>query len=176
MGSGSRASVAGMTALLRPAIERDLRQVARIEQSSFADPWSEESFRRLLGVAPAIFLVALFPPDEAVAGYVVAFSVEEDGELLNVAVDPKFRGKGLAGQMLDAALIELRARRVRTAFLEVRESNSAARALYKSRGFIEIGRRSNYYRRPVEDALVLRRTLEVAEGDSKRAQGSFADR
>jgi len=157
-----------MTALLRTAIEGDLSQVAQIEKSSFADPWSEESFRRLLGVAPAIFLVALFPPDQAVAGYVVAFAVGEDGELLNVAVDPKFRGKGLAGQM--------GARGVRTAFLEVRESNRAARALYESRGFVEIGRRSKYYRRPVEDALVLRRTLEVAEGDSRRAQGSFADR
>ena len=150
--------------------------MAKIENSSFADPWSEESFRRLLGVAPAIFLVALFPPDNAVAGYIVAFSVAEDGELLNVAVDRRFRGKGLAGQMVDAVLIELGARGVRSAFLEVRESNTAARALYGSRGFIEIGRRSKYYRRPVEDALVLRRSLEVAEGDSRRAQGSFADR
>ena len=165
-----------MTALLRPAMEGDLSEVAKIENSSFADPWSEESFRRLLGVAPAIFLVALFPPDNAVAGYIVAFSVAEDGELLNVAVDRRFRGKGLAGQMVDAVLIELGARGVRSAFLEVRESNAAARALYGSRGFVEIGRRSKYYRRPVEDALVLRRTLEVAEGDSRRAQGSFADR
>jgi [ribosomal protein S18]-alanine N-acetyltransferase len=165
-----------VTAVLRPAMERDLSRVAQIEKSSFADPWSEDSFRRLLGVAPAIFLVALFPPDEAVAGYVVAFAIGEDGELLNVAVDQKFRGKGLAGQMLDASLIELGARRVRTAFLEVRESNIAGRALYESRGFIEIGRRSKYYRRPVEDALVLRRSLEVAEGDTRRAQGSFADR
>jgi ribosomal-protein-alanine N-acetyltransferase len=176
MGGGARPSLERMTALLRPAIEADLSQVGQIEKLSFADPWSEESFRRLLGVAPAIFLVALFPPDQAVAGYVVAFSVGEDGELLNVAVEPKFRGKGLAGQMLDAVLIELGARGVRSAFLEVRESNSAARALYESRGFVEIGRRSKYYRRPVEDALVLRRTLEVAEGDSRRSQGSFADR
>src|ERR1700682_502687 len=176
MGGGARTSAPGMTPLLRPAVARDLSHVARIEKASFADPWSEESFRRLLGVPPAIFLVALFPPDEAVAGYVVAFSIGEDGELLNVAVDPKFRRKGLAGQMLDAALIEMGTRGVRSAFLEVRESNSAGRALYKSRGFIEVGRRSNYYRRPVEDALVLRRTLEVAKGDSRRAQGSFADR
>jgi len=165
-----------VTALLRPAAEGDLSQVAQIERSCFGDPWSEESFRRLVGVPPAIFLVALFPPDNAIAGYVVAFSVEEDAEVLNVAVEPRFRGKGLAGQMLDGALIELGGRGVRTAFLEVRESNSAARALYKSRGFLEIGRRSKYYRRPVEDALVLRRTLEVAEGDSRRARGSFADR
>ncbi|MDQ6768409.1 MAG: ribosomal protein S18-alanine N-acetyltransferase [Gemmatimonadota bacterium] len=165
-----------MTAFLRAAAEGDLSQVAEIEQSCFADPWSEESFRRLLGGTPAIFLVALFPPEPVVAGYIVAFSVGEDAEVLNVAVDARFRGKGLAGQMLDAALIELGARGVRTAFLEVRESNSAARALYASRGFVEIGRRSKYYRRPVEDALVLRRAVEAAEGDSRRAQGSFADR
>ena len=165
-----------MTALLRPAIERDLPEVVRIERSCFADPWTEESFRRLLPGQPAIFLVAVIPPDSAIAGYAIAFSVYEDAEVLNVAVDPSFRGKGLAGQMLDAVLIELKARGVRTAFLEVRESNRAARALYGSRGFAEIGRRVRYYRKPVEDALVMRRILEVAEGDEERSVGTFADR
>jgi len=167
-----------VTALLRPAVEEDLREIVRIESASFADPWSEESFRRLLTVQPAIFLVAVFPPVSAVAGYAIAFSVSEDGEVLNVAVEPGFRGKGLAGQMLDALLIEMSARGVRAAFLEVRESNRAARALYGSRGFTEIGRRHRYYRRPVEDALVMRRILEVAggRGDEERSAGTFADR
>jgi len=165
-----------VTALLRPAAEADLNQVMQIERSSFADPWTEESFRRLLGGHPAIFEVIELPPDFRVAGYVIAFAVGEDAELLNVAVESKFRGKGLAGQMLDAVLIELGGCGVRTAFLEVRESNSAARALYGSRGFTEIDRRRNYYRRPVEDALVMRRTLEVAEGDIEKSAGSFADR
>ena len=165
-----------MTALLRPAVEADLNEVARIERASFADPWTEESFRRLIGVKPAIFLVAENRPEGAVAGYVAGFSVGEDGEILNVAVAPPFRGKGLAGQMLDAVLIELAARGVRSAFLEVRESNRAARALYASRGFAEIGRRRDYYRRPVEDALVLRRTLEVADGEERKSAGTFADR
>ena len=165
-----------MTALLRPAESDDIRQIAGIERACFADPWSEESFRRLLDVSPAIFLVALFPPDSAIAGYIIAFSVESDAEVLNVAVSPEFRGRGLAGQMLDAVLIQLGARGVRAAFLEVRESNKAARALYSSRGFREIGRRSKYYRRPVEDALVLRRFIEVAEGGSEWVEGSFADR
>jgi [ribosomal protein S18]-alanine N-acetyltransferase len=142
----------------------------------FADPWSEESFARLVDSPPAIFLVALFPPNEGIAGYIIAFSVGEDAEVLNVAVDPQFRGKGLAGQMLDAVLIQLGSRGVRTAFLEVRESNAAALSLYKSRGFSEIGRRSKYYRRPVEDALVLRRLIEVVEGDAEKRAGSFADR
>ena len=165
-----------MTALLRPAVEEDLRDVVRIETACFADPWSEESFRRLLAVQPAIFLAAVFPPDSAIAGYAIAFAIGEDGEVLNVAVEPGFRGKGLAGQMLDALIIELGARGVRTAYLEVRESNRAALALYGSRGFTEIGRRGGYYRRPVEDALVMRRILEVAEGDDERSAGTFADR
>lgn len=165
-----------MTALLRPAIEGDLLEIVRIERASFADPWTEESFRRLLAGQPAIFLVADLPPDSAIAGYAIAFSVGEDAEVLNVAVDPSFRGRGLAGQMLDAVLTDLAARGVRTAFLEVRESNDAARALYGSRGFAEIGRRQRYYRRPVEDALVMRRILEVAEGDEERSARTFADR
>jgi [ribosomal protein S18]-alanine N-acetyltransferase len=165
-----------VTALLRPAAESDLNQVVQIERVCFADPWTEESFRRLLAGDSAIFQVIGYPPDFRVVGYVIAFAIGEDAELLNIAVEPPFRGRGLAGQMLDALLIELGSRGVRAAFLEVRESNRAARALYGSRGFAEIGRRRNYYRRPVEDALVMRRILEVAEDDGERSAGSFADR
>lgn len=165
-----------MIALLRPAAESDLNQVVQIERACFADPWTEESFRRLLAGDSAIFRVIGYPPDSTVAGYVIAFAIGEDAELLNIAVEPSFRGRGLAGQMLDALLIELGSRGVRTAFLEVRESNGAARALYGSRGFAEIGRRRNYYRRPVEDALVMRRILEVAEDDGEQSAGNFADR
>ena len=165
-----------MTALLRPAAEADLNEVVRIERSCFADPWSEESFRRLLAGDPAIFQVLVLPPENRIAGYVIAFAIGGDAELLNVAVEPQSRGKGFAGQMLDAVLIELGGRGVRAAYLEVRESNTAARGLYGSRGFKEIGRRNHYYRRPVEDALVMRRILELAEDGEKKKAGIFADR
>jgi ribosomal-protein-alanine N-acetyltransferase len=165
-----------MTALLRPAVEADLGRVAEIEKSCFADPWTKESFRSVLTGLPAIFQVAVPPPGDVVRGYAIAFSVGEDAEILNLAVDSGFRGQGLAGKMLDVVLIELAARGARTTFLEVRESNEAARALYRSRGFVEIGRRKRYYRRPVEDALVLRRMLEVPEVDERRTRSSFADR
>jgi ribosomal-protein-alanine N-acetyltransferase len=162
-------------ALLRPAVEGDLGRVAEIEKSCFADPWTKGAFRSLLTGLPAIFQVAVFPPDDVIRGYAIAFSVGEDAEILNLAVDPAFRGQGLAGKMLDAVLIELAARGARTAFLEVRESNEAARALYRSRGFVEIGNRKRYYRRPVEDALVLRKMLEVPERDERRTRSTFAD-
>jgi len=164
-----------VTALLRPAESRDINDIVRIERASFADPWSEDSFRRILGGHSAIFQVMVIPANE-VAGYIIAFAIGSDAELLNVAVEPRHRGQGLAGMMLDAVLIQLGANGVRTAFLEVRESNRAALALYGSRGFTEIGRRRNYYRRPVEDALVMRRVLGVTENDKKESAGSFADR
>jgi len=106
-----------VTALLRPAVEADLRDVARIERSCFADPWNEESFRRLIPGHPAIFQVLVLEPEKRVAGYVIAFAIGEDAELLNIAVEPESRGKGFAGQMLDALLIELGSRGVRAAFL-----------------------------------------------------------
>jgi len=164
-----------VTALLRPAQSSDVAEIVRIERTSFADPWSEESFRRILEGQAAIFHVVAAPPENAVVGYIIAFSVGADAELLNVAVHPDYRGRGFAGQMLDAVLIQLDGIGVRTAFLEVRESNRAALALYGSRGFKEIGRRRNYYRRPVEDALVMRLQLERA-GDERESAGSFADR
>lgn len=164
-----------MNALLRPAQASDITEIVRIERTSFADPWSEDSFRHLLGSQAAIFHVVEVAPEKTLAGYIIAFSVGPDAELLNVAVDPDYRGRGLAGQMLDSVLIQLGGSGARAAFLEVRESNRAARALYRSRGFNEIGRRRNYYRRPVEDALVMRRSLDAA-GDERELAGKFADR
>src|SRR5206468_5133483 len=118
-------------------------QIVAIERACFADPWTEESFRRLLAGHSAIFQVAADPPDFRIIGYVIAFAVGEDAELLNIAVEPTRRGKGLAGQMLDAVLIELGARGVKAAIMEARQPNSAGRALYGSGGFAEMIRRRN---------------------------------
>lgn len=176
MGGGAWTATDAMIDIMRPARADDIDEIVRIERSCFADPWSEDAFRRILGGHSTIFQVMVVRPEKVVAGYIIAFTVGPDAELLNVAVDPPFRGRGLAGQMLDAVLIHLAASGIRTAFLEVRESNRAALGLYGSRGFKEIGRRRNYYRRPVEDALVMRRALDVAASDEKESAGSFADR
>src|SRR5205085_11494652 len=107
LGGDPRTSAGDVTASLRPAAEGDLAEIVRIERASFADPWSEESFRRLIGGHSAIFQVIGYQPDDAVGGYVIAFAVGQDAELLNIADHPEQRGKGLAGQMLDAVLMEL---------------------------------------------------------------------
>ncbi len=162
MGSGSRkAAFDRLSFMLRPAMEADLEQVVRIENASFADPWGAGDFRSVLEVPQAIFLVAVEESSRVIAGYVLTMALFEDSEVLNIAVDPPFRRAALGARLLDATLDEANRRGAKVTFLEVRESNEAARRLYRSRGFEEISRRKNYYRNPAEDALVLRRSSKT---------------
>ena len=147
-------------ATIRRGLADDLPAVAAIEQNSFADPWSERSFEELLRSPAAIFLVATHTDSETVSGYVIAISVTDQAEILNLAVVVSARRHGLGGALLDAAIEAVSERGAREIFLDVRESNKPALGLYRSRGFAALGRRGKYYRNPVEDALVLRRAVE----------------
>ena len=162
---------------LRPAVAADAAAVAAIEQATFSDPWSPDAFVQLVRNGDAFFTVADRgapgdPPQDPI-GYVVAWFVLDEGEVANVAVSAAARGQGVGARLLDAALAEAGRRGVVQVFLEVRESNTVARRLYASRGFMELGRRRRYYRRPVEDALVLRCALAPsAHGpDARSAAG-----
>ena len=108
---------------------------------------------------PAIFLVAEDSAG-AVGGYVIALTVLDESEILNIAVAAELRGRGIGGIMLDAVLAQVRERGAVAVYLEVRESNESARRLYASRGFSELSRRKNYYRKPSEDALVLQLAIQ----------------
>jgi ribosomal-protein-alanine N-acetyltransferase len=142
-----------------PVTVEDLPAVAVIEREAFSDPWSEKSFREALA-HPAIYFVAARGDEGQVLGYVVAWFVADEGQIANLAVAPSAWGKGIGRSLLDAALREAVLRKATEVYLEVRDSNERARRLYRSRGFEEVGRRREYYRRPVEDAIVLRRTLK----------------
>ncbi len=161
MGSSARTTAKSVTIRVAPAAREHLESIVRIERESFSDPWSEEAFRGMIDSPLAIFLVAL---DEGVTvlGYVAATGAWEDGEILNVAVDDAARRQGIGGVLLDAANAALRNQVAHRVFLEVRESNAAAIALYKSRGFTEMSVRLSYYRHPVENALVMRLEFEPA--------------
>jgi len=104
----------------------------------------------------ALFLVVEAGGTREIAGYVVALDAADEGEILNLAVAPGGRRHGLGRALVQSILEALTARGVRQVYLEVRESNAPARALYAAHGFKEVGRRKQYYRRPAEDAIVLR--------------------
>lgn len=150
----------GVSAGIRPGSAGDIPAAVEIERASFTDPWSEDAFHELLQMGDAIFLVATRGIVQVLAGYVIARVVADEADILNLAVIPAGRGRGLGGELLDAGLAAVIRRGAREIFLEVRESNVAALALYGSRGFAAVSRRSRYYKNPVEDALLLHRAIE----------------
>ena len=167
MGGGARSTARAIggvtdesTIVIRPARHHDLSVIAAIERASFGDPWSVESFASVLDLSHIRFLVAQHrTADDSLLGYVVAITLAEEGEIANLAVAPTARRHGIGGLLLDRIVKETTAAGVSALYLEVRESNLAARALYHSRDFLPVGRRSGYYRQPSEDALLLRLDL-----------------
>jgi ribosomal-protein-alanine N-acetyltransferase len=152
------------TLLVRRAAPEDLAQIAEIEAASFADPWTVEAFASSLAFEQVRFFVAEERSEDGAGGcvllgYVVALVMADEGEIANLAVSPAARRRGLGGLLLDRATAEVVELGVRALYLEVRESNVAARALYESKAFRPVGRRRAYYRNPLEDALLLRRDL-----------------
>jgi ribosomal-protein-alanine N-acetyltransferase len=105
-------------------------------------------------------LVATPEQNSEIAGMIVVRTAAGEAEVLNLAVLPACRRRGLASGLVQAALALARSAGAHHAFLEVRESNVGARAFYGEMGFTEAGRRRAYYRSPVEDALILSRSLD----------------
>lgn len=133
--------------------EADLPQVAEIEKQNFSIPWSLESFRESMMLEHTIYLVA--EEKEIVTGYCGMYRVFNEGEIVNVAVDSKYRRRGVAKELLEQLLKESEALNVDNFFLEVRESNEAAINLYKKLGFTEAGIRRDFYEKPRENAIFM---------------------
>ena len=135
---------------VRFAERADTPALHAIELASFRDPWSKRSLEQ------DSCLVAV--SDGTVVGFLIWREVyagdkksPAEREILNVAVAPEWRRRGVAKALLTQALSE-----PAMYFLEVRESNAGARQLYEHSGFVEVGRRPKYYRRPVETAIVMK--------------------
>jgi ribosomal-protein-alanine acetyltransferase len=142
---------------IRPATLADAAALLAIERRCFSDPWSEAAFGEALSSAWTFALVA--DSGRGPAGYLVGRVAAGSGEILNLAVAPEFRRRGIGGALLEDGLAAFRGRSASEVFLEVRESNHSAQALYLARGFLPVGQRAAYYRNPREDALVLRLAL-----------------
>ena len=134
-------------------------QIAELEKICFSDPWSENSIASELDNKLAFWLVAL--EGDTVAGYIGSQTVLDETDMMNVAVHPDYRRMGIAEALVTGLVEALKEKKSHCLTLEVRASNAPAIALYEKLGFLEIGRRKNYYRNPREDALILRKEWEI---------------
>jgi len=137
----------------------DVSRVAALEKLCFSDPWSENSVASELKNPLSLWLVAV--EGEFVAGYVGSQTVMDETDMMNVAVHPDFRRRGIAEMLVTALVDALKQRGSRCLTLEVRASNEPARTLYEKLGFSQVGLRKNYYRNPREDALILRKEWDL---------------
>ena len=134
-------------------------QVAQLEKLCFADPWSEMSIASELRSVWSYWVVAL--DGDEVVGYIGSQSSCDETDIMNIAVHPDCRRRGIAESLIDNLIKELKKRGSHALMLEVRVSNDPAIALYEKLGFQQVGRRKNYYRNPKEDALILRKEWEL---------------
>ncbi|MCL5023912.1 MAG: ribosomal protein S18-alanine N-acetyltransferase [Nitrospirae bacterium] len=139
--------------LIRHMTEQDIASVVAIEKASFSLPWSETSFRNELYKPRSMPRVAV--EEAVVAGYVCAQTAADEGHILNLAVHPDYRRRGIAAALVAHVIAEFKERGCRFVYLEVRASNHAAKRLYEGFGFTLVGTRKSYYVVPTEDAAIM---------------------
>lgn len=132
--------------------------IALERHAATAAHWTQGDYERIFA-ADAPERLALVLEEAEVVAFIVARGVGDEWEIENVAVAGPARRRGLGTRLLGELLKQLRGRGVSSVFLEVRESNSAARMLYEKWAFVESGRRAAYYREPAEDAIQYRLTF-----------------
>lgn len=140
----------------------DPPRLAALEADCYSHPWTERQFQDEVGQGSSGTILVLRSPRRAdrwgdVRGYCVYRLVVDEMHILNVAVAPPLRRRGLARWILILAMRQAARAGARRGLLEVREGNMEARALYAGQGFEAIGRRRSYYSQPLEDAVVLAR-------------------
>ncbi len=138
---------------IRRAKPDDATRIAELEELYFPDPWQKKDIFSYICSEDGMCFTAL--ENGVPIAYLVGRLIAPEGEIYRIAVEEKYRGRGIGYRLLSYSLKTERGRGLESTFLEVRESNIAARSLYRSFGFREIGRRKNYYRNPTEDAVLM---------------------
>lgn len=133
--------------------------IAELEKLCFSDPWSAKSIASELANPLSKWLVAM--DGDKLCGYVGSQTVMGETDMMNIAVHPDYRRRGIAESLIQALVILLKEAGSHCLSLEVRASNEAAIALYTKQGFAQVGIRPNYYRNPRENALILRKEWTI---------------
>lgn len=139
--------------IIRRMKQEDAVEVAVLEKINFSLPWSEQSFREAAARNENIYVVA--EENEEILGYAGAWGVFSEADITNVCVKAESRGRGIGTKLLRFLMEEGKKENIKIFFLEVRESNAAAIALYKKIGFYKVGIRKNFYEKPVENGIVM---------------------
>lgn len=139
--------------------ESHVTQIAQLEKLCFSMPWSENSVRSELNNALSLWIVA--EDCGSVVGYVGSQTVLGEADMMNLAVHPDYRRQGVGEKLINELISRLKEQGSHVLILEVRLSNAPAIALYEKLGFVQVGRRPNYYSNPKEDALILRKEWSV---------------
>ncbi len=149
---------------IRRATKADIQDLLIIEQESFSDPWPKslliEEMRRKN--PDGVWIYEDNPPN--ISGFLCMRSLCGELEILNIAVQKELRRKGIGIQLMRFAIQTAKKMNYSGVILEVRESNTAAQALYEHLGFIVTGRRPRYYNRPKEDAILYTLDLSKVHG------------
>lgn len=125
-----------------------------METRCFTDPWSADAIESTLA-DKSVSSVGVFSDDGALIGFGMVYVAADEADVANIAVNPMYRRAGIGRALLRTLKETAAARGAASAYLEVRRSNAPAIALYTSAGFEVLGVRKNYYRSPVEDALIM---------------------
>jgi ribosomal-protein-alanine N-acetyltransferase len=136
----------------QPGDSEALYEICR--QSPEAAQWSEESYLQAHSSGQIVVIAEL---NGKICGFLVARVIGDEAEILNIAVDPVHRRKGIASSLLSATISAGQTRHAKNTYLEVRESNSAAIAFYRRHGFAKTAQRRGYYRGPTENAVVMKK-------------------
>lgn len=148
-----------MEVTIIPMEQRHIAAIADLEKECFSDPWSVNSIASELDNPLSLWLIA--ESFGQVVGYIGSQTVLDEADMMNIAVAPMYRRQGIAETLIAALCEKLRDNCVTTLSLEVRESNAPAIALYEKLGFALAGVRPNYYFKPRENALILKKKLET---------------
>ena len=146
--------------VIRPATPAEIPDMMRLtDHSATAAHWSREQYDQIFHPSSLNRLAMVVQDTQGLQGFLIARGILDEWEIENIAISGPARRRGLGTRLLGEFLDQARARGARAVFLEVRESNRAACALYEKWSFEESGRRPRYYSDPIEDAILYRHTF-----------------
>lgn len=159
-----RAWLSRLFASVDPGVDaarlRDARRIAELHGSSFHRGWGESEVEQLLSERNV--LAHCLRRGKRMLGFIISRMAADEAEILSVAIDPAWRGRGLSRKLLATHLGHLAGHGIRNVFLEVEENNAPAVTLYRHAGFQTVGRREQYYRAAngqLLNALIMQRGL-----------------